>query len=165
METIVLVNLMFETIGAATYRMALRKVSYPAARQMLTILTRDESFHVPLNVHFLRLIFERNPSARRRVKPICYLLFVSLLALPWASRPKAKAFDQISARDLRRGYAEQLGSLFLNEPELGLSPPLWLLRSLGIDPDALVKGENLSVSSIQAAEQAADRSLVQVRAL
>ncbi len=165
METIVLVNLMFETIGATTYRMALRRVKYPAARQMLTILTRDESFHVPLNVHFLRLIFERDPDARKRVKPIFYLLFFSLLALPWASRPKAQTFDQIPARDLRRGYAEQLGSLFLNEPELGLTPPLWLLRALGLDPQALVKGESLSVASVEAAEQAADRSQVRVNAL
>jgi len=165
METIVLVNLMFETIGATTYRMALRQVKYPAARQMLTILTRDESFHVPLNVHFLRLIFERDPAARARIKPIYYLLFVSLLALPWASRPKAQAFDHISARDLRRAYAEQLGSLFLNEPELGLSPPLWLLRLLGINLSKLIKTENVSVASIEAAEQAADRTQVQVTAL
>lgn len=165
METIVLVNLMFETIGATTYRMALRNVKQPAARQMLTILTRDESFHVPLNVHFLRLIFERDPKARARVKPIFYLLFFSLLALPWASRPKAQAFDRLSARELRRGYAEQLGSLFLNEPELGLKPPLWLLRILGIDPHQLIKAENVSVSSIEAAEQAADRTQVMVTAL
>src|ERR1700679_3250345 len=51
-ETIVLTNLMFETIGATTYRLALRTAKpRPAIRQMLTILTRDESFHVPLNVH------------------------------------------------------------------------------------------------------------------
>src|SRR5690606_16900690 len=65
METIVLVNLMFETIGATTYRMALSNIEHPAARQMLTILTRDESFHVPLNVHFLRLVLERQPESRR----------------------------------------------------------------------------------------------------
>ncbi|HSC85709.1 MAG TPA: ferritin-like domain-containing protein, partial [Polyangiaceae bacterium] len=66
METIVLTNLMFETIGATTYRMALRNVRQPAAQHMLTILTRDESFHVPLNVHFLRQVLERNPKAKRR---------------------------------------------------------------------------------------------------
>src|SRR6185369_5987898 len=60
-ETIVLTNLMFETIGSTTYRLALRRARYPAVRHMLTILTRDESFHVPLNVHFLRETLARNP--------------------------------------------------------------------------------------------------------
>ena len=165
METIVLVNLMFETIGATTYRMALRNVEQPAARQMLTILTRDESFHVPLNVHFLRLIFERDPAARERVRPIFHLLFASLLALPFASRPKAQAFDHIPTAALRKGYAEQLASLFLNEPELGLTPPAWLIRALGLDPENLIKKENQSVASIEAAERAADRSQVEVTAL
>jgi hypothetical protein len=165
METIVLVNLMFETIGATTYRMALRNVMHPTARHMLTILTRDESFHVPLNVHFLLQIFRRDPHARARVRPIFYLLFFSLLALPSASRPKAQAFDGITAKDLRRGYAEQLASLFFNEPELGLTPPSWALRLLGLDPKQLTKGESLAVSSIEAAERAADRTQVQVTAL
>ena len=64
METIVLANLMFELIGSTTYRLALRNVHHPAARQMLTILTRDESFHVPLNVHFLRHVLSRADAAR-----------------------------------------------------------------------------------------------------
>jgi hypothetical protein len=69
MESIVLTNLMFETIGATTYRMALGRVDHPAVRQMLVILTRDESFHVPLNVHFLRQVLRRTaPSARRRLQ-------------------------------------------------------------------------------------------------
>jgi len=165
METIVLVNLMFEVIGATTYRMALSRVTHPTARHMLTILTRDESFHVPLNVHFLLHIFRRDPRARDRVRPIFYLLFFSLLALPSASRPKAQAFDGIRATDLRRGYAEQLGSLFLNEPDLGLIPPLWALRLLGLDPHQLKKENLLTVSSIEAAERAADRTQVQVTAL
>lgn len=165
METIVLVNLMFETIGATTYRMALRNVQHPSARQMLTILTRDESFHVPLNVHFLRHVLERKPDAHRRLKVIFHLLFFSLVALPIFSRPKARDFDGMSVRDLARGYAEQLGSLFLNEPELGLTPPLWFLRALSISPDELVKGEAPGVSSVEAAEKAASREAVQVTAL
>ena len=36
--------------------------THPAVRQMLTILTRDESFHVPLNVHFLRRSCERSTA-------------------------------------------------------------------------------------------------------
>lgn len=165
METIVLVNLMFETIGATTYRMALRNVTHPAAKQMLTILTRDESFHVPLNVHFLRQIFQRDPGARARVKPIFQLLFVSLVLLPLASRPKAQAFDGISVRDLSRGYAEQLASLFLNEPQLGLEPPAWVLKTLGLSKERLRKRESIAVSSIAAAELAADRTQVRVTAL
>jgi hypothetical protein len=67
METIVLTNLMFETIGATTYRLALRNVEQGPARRMLTILTRDESFHVPLYVHFLRQVLKRSsPAAHRR---------------------------------------------------------------------------------------------------
>lgn len=165
METIVLVNLMFETIGATTYRMALRNVKHPTARQMLTILTRDESFHVPLNVHFLRQVLTRHPEAQARLRVIFQILFVSLVALPVFSRPKAQAFDGISVKDLARGYAEQLGSLFLNEPSLGLDPPRWLLRSLSLDPEELIRGEAPGVSSIEAAEQAARRETVQVTAL
>jgi hypothetical protein len=165
METIVLVNLMFETIGATTYRMALSQVKYPAARQMLTILTRDESFHVPLNVHFLRQVLAKYPERQRRLRPLFHLLFVSLVALPLASRPKAKAFDGISTRRLARGYAEQLATLFLSEPELGLNPSPLLLRLLGLDPVELVRREGPGVASLEAAERAADRSRVEVVAL
>lgn len=165
METIVLVNLMFETIGATTYRMALRNVGYPSARQMLTILTRDESFHVPLNVHFLRQILTRYPERKARLRPLFYLLFASLIALPLASRPKAKAFDGISARRLARGYAEQLATLFFSEPDLGLTPPRLLLRLLGLNPSELIRKEGHGVASLRAAEEAADRTRVEVAAL
>lgn len=165
METIVLTNLMFETIGATTYRLALRRVKHPAARQMLTILTRDESFHVPLNVHFLRQILLRKPEAKRRLRFIFLLLFVSLLLLPLASRPKAKAFDDISTAELVRAYGEYLGRLFENEPELGLSPPKALLFLLGVGPQKLRRDDELSVTSIEAAERAAERSAVTVSAI
>lgn len=165
METIVLTNLMFETIGATTYRLALRNVKHPAARAMLTILTRDESFHVPLNVHFLRHILERDPSARRRLRWIFLLLFTSLLALPIASRPKAQAFDGIGLRELSRAYAEYLGRLFANEPDLGLTPPKLLLRLLGLSPEDLRRHDELSVASAEAAERAADRRATVVTAL
>lgn len=165
METIVLVNLMFEVIGATTYRMALRNVKQPSARHMLTILTRDESFHVPLNVHFLQRIIERNPAAKQRMKLVFTPLYLSLVALPWASRPKAKAFDRIEAKDLARAYAEQLAILFLSEPELGLTPPLWLLKLFKLDPSKLAKTEGPGVASALAAEQAADREQVLVSAL
>ncbi len=165
METIVLTNLMFETIGATTYRLALGKVKHPAARQMLTILTRDESFHVPLNVHFLRQILLRKPEAKKRLRVVFVLLFASLLLLPLASRPKAKAFDNISTLELMRAYGEYLGRLFANEPELGLEPPRLLLRLVGVENRELTKNDELTVTSIEAAELAADRGAVSVTAL
>jgi hypothetical protein len=125
METIVLTNLMFETIGATTYRLALRNVRHPAARRMLTVLARDESFHVPLNVHFLREVVRRDPAAHRRLVWVHRLLFSSLLLLPFASRPKAQAFDGIERLTLVRAYAEALAGLFVNDPELGIEPPFW----------------------------------------
>lgn len=134
METIVLTNLMFETIGATTYRMALRNVRHSAARRMLTVLARDESFHVPLNVHFLREVVRRDPGARPRLARIHSLLFASLLLLPFASRPKAFAFDGIPRLVLLRAYAQALGGLFVNEPELGLSPPRWATALFGATP-------------------------------
>jgi len=166
METIVLTNLMFETIGATTYRLALRHVEQPQARRMLTILTRDESFHVPLNVHFLRHVLARTPAgARLRLRFIHALLFASLCALPLASRPKAGAFDRIPTGVLARAYAEQLGRLFAREPDLGLPPPRLLLRLFGVDVDELSAGNEPAVTSIEAAEQAADRDNVVVTAL
>jgi hypothetical protein len=166
METIVLTNLMFETIGATTYRLALRNVSQPAARAMLVILTRDESFHVPLNVHFLRHVLARSPSAaRRRLRLLYKGLFASLVLLPLASRPKARAFDGISTLELMRAYARELAKLFSREPDLGLDPPQSLLRLLGISRAELKLGEDLASSSVAAAELAAERDAVQVTAL
>lgn len=166
METIVLTNLMFETIGATTYRLALRNVREPRARQMLTILTRDESFHVPLNVHFLRHVLARQPeAARRRLRRIYLLLFVSLVALPLASRPKAQAFDGIPLLTLARAYAEQLGGLFAREKDLDFAPPAWLLALFGLRSSDLAKSEACAATSVEAAERAADRDGVTVTAL
>jgi hypothetical protein len=134
METIVLTNLMFETIGATTYRMALRNVRHAAARRMLTVLARDESFHVPLNVHFLREVLKRQPGAKRRLRVVHTLLFWSLLLLPFASRPKARAFDGLDRLELVRAYAQALGGLFVNDPELGLSMPRWATLLFGRAP-------------------------------
>jgi hypothetical protein len=165
METIVLTNLMFETIGSTTYRMALRNVTQPAARQLLTILTRDESFHVPLNVHFLRKVLARTSTGGRlRIKLIYQLLFVALVLLPLASRPKAKAFDRLSTIDLARGYARMLAGLFEREPDLGLSPPRLILRALGIR-DSDLSDEALSATSLESAERSAERENVSVTAL
>lgn len=165
METIVLTNLMFETIGATTYRLALGRVEQPIARQMLTILTRDESFHVPLNVHFLTRILERRPkSAQLRLRVVYHLLFISLLALPLASRPKAQAFDKITRLELSRAYAEQLARLFAHEPSLGLTPPRALLTLIGVKREDLLEPP-LAATSGDAAESAAIREQVEVRAL
>lgn len=165
MDTIVLTNLMFETIGSTTYRLALGNVSQPAARRMLTILTRDEAFHVPLNVHFLRRVLAREASGRARLKRLYRLLFVALVLLPLASRPKARAFDGIATRKLMRAYALELGRLFAREHDLELTPPALLLRLLGITPGELKRDEALSPTSVEAAELAVDRENVLVTAL
>jgi len=165
METIVLTNLMFETIGSTTYRLALGRVKHAAVRQMLTILTRDESFHVPLNVHFLRRVLARRSRfSKARLAVIHELVFLSLLALPLASRPKARAFDGIGRLELMRAYATTLGGLFAREPDLGLRPPRWALRLLGVRA-ADLEGSLVASTSIEAAERAANRDDVVVSAL
>jgi hypothetical protein len=165
METIVLVNLMFEIMGATTYRLALSNVMQPAARQMLTILTRDESFHVPLNVHFLKLVLARDASVKRRLRMIFLLVFFSMALLPWASRPKAQAFDRIPARKLARAYVEQLSIVFLSEPDLDLRPPRLVLWVFGLKSKELKARRGPGSASVEAAEQAADRHNVKVAAL
>jgi hypothetical protein len=165
-ETIVMTNLMFETIGSTTYRLALRRAKHPAVRQMLTILTRDESFHVPLNVHFLRETLKRTPaSARPRMKVIYNALFVALLGSSLASRRRAEAFDKIPFKELSKAYAEQLGRLFLHESDLDLAPPSALLRAMGLSKDELAASGDPSVVSVEAAEAAVERERVVVTAL
>jgi rubrerythrin len=165
MDTIVLANLMFETIGSTTYRMALANVSQPSVRRMLTILTRDEAFHVPLNVHFLRRVLDRDPSGLPRLRRLYVLLFASLTLLPLASRPKAKAFDLIETRALMRAYALELGRLFAREHDLRLEPPRLVLRLLGIRAEELLRGAETSPTSVEAAALAVDREQVTVVAL
>jgi hypothetical protein len=164
-ETIILTNLMFETIGATTYRLALRTAKkHPAIRQMLTILTRDESFHVPLNVHFLRRILERQPPrALHRLRPLYHLLTAALMASAAASRRRAKPFDHIPFETLARAYAEHLGRLFLNAGDLGLTPSRLLLATVGLRRGDL-RGLG-DVLSEDAAEKAADRSRLIIDAL
>jgi hypothetical protein len=153
-ESIVLTNLMFETIGSTTYRLALRRATHPSVRQMLTILTRDESFHVPLNVHFLRETLKRTrarESAHER-----------------ASRRRAEKFDKIPFKELSTAYAEQLGRLFLHESDLDLTPPKGLLRLFGLDREELARGgdvSDVSAVSVEAAEAAVERDRVVVTAL
>ena len=155
MESIVLVNLMFETIGSTTYRLALRRAKQPAVRQMLTILTRDESFHVPLNVHFLRDAVRRAPDARLRLRAIYHATFTALVASTIASRRRAEAFDRIPTRVLARAYATELARLFLEEDDLGLAPSRLLLRAFGLDANELRRAP--SSVSIEAAEASAER--------
>jgi hypothetical protein len=162
MESIVLVNLMFETIGSTTYRLALRKAKHPAVRQMLTILTRDESFHVPLNVHFLRHSLAHAPGARRRLSALYHATFLGLVASTVPSRRRAERFDQIPRKHLARAYAEQLARLFLEESDLGIEPSRLLLGTFGLDKAALLRLP--SAVSLEAAERAADRESVSVTA-
>ena len=164
-ETIVLTNLMFETIGATTYRLALRTAKkHPAIRQMLTILTRDESFHVPLNVHFLRRILgHQKPGALLRLRPLYHLLTAALMASAAASRRRAKRFDNIPFPTLARAYAEHLGRLFMHAEDFGLRPSRMLLAMVGLRRGDL-RGHD-DVLSVEAAERASDRSQVVVDAL
>jgi hypothetical protein len=166
MDSILLTNLMFETIGSTTYRITLGRVSDPAVRQMLTILTRDEAFHVPLNVHFLKRALR---GASRldvlRLRIIFEVVFVALVALPLASRPKSKAFDRIGTLELMRAYARELARVFAREPGLPLSPPWLLLRALGIETSAIRTAKEPAVTSVEAAERAANREDVEVTAL
>ncbi len=132
MESIVLTNLMFETIGATTYRLTLPKVTDPTIRRMLSTLASDESFHVPLNVYFLKRVLERcSPADLRRLKLVHKLLFVALVLLPTASRPKSKTFDGLSTLELSRAYARELDRLFAGETSVPLRSPRWLLAVLG----------------------------------
>ncbi len=166
MDTIVLTNLMFETIGSTTYRLALRRATHPAVRQMLTILTRDESFHVPLNVHFLRQVLKRTHERdRAHLDRIYHLLYVALIGSSYASRRRAEKFDKIPFRELSRAYAEHLGKLFLHEDDLRFSPSSLLLRAFGLRRAELCASPDDSVVSVQAAEAAVDRERVEVRAL
>lgn len=167
MESIVLVNLMFETIGSTTYRLALRRAKHPAVRDMLTILTRDESFHVPLNVHFLRHAIGRadTPAVRLKLKALYHLLTLALIGSAYASRRRAKDFDTITFEELSTAYVEHLGSLFIREEDLGLRPFRPLLWLFGLDREKLRSSEDAKAISIEAAEQAADRQQVVVSAL
>jgi hypothetical protein len=158
MESIVLVNLMFETIGSTTYRLALRHAAHPAVRQMLTILTRDESFHVPLNVHFLRQALARAPDSRPRLRILYHATFLGLVASTLPSRRRAELFDAIPRPLLARAYAVELARLFLEEGDLGLKPSTALLRAFGLDRDALLRAP--SAVSLEAAERAAERENV-----
>jgi hypothetical protein len=166
-ETIVLTNLMFETIGATTYRLALRTAKpRPAVRQMLTILTRDESFHVPLNVHFLRRILAHEgtqPGTRPDLRGLYHLLTASLMASAAASRRRAKRFDHIPFGTLAKAYAEHLGRIFVHADDLGFTPSRTLLATVGLRRKDLLG--HADVLSVEAAERAADRSTVVVSAL
>ena len=163
MESIVLVNLMFETIGSTTYRLALREAAHPAVRQMLTILTRDESFHVPLNVHFLRQALARAPRSRARLRSLYHATFLALVASTIPSRRRAFRFDRIPRPVLARAYAEQLSRLFLEEADLGLAPSPLFVRACGLETGTLLATP--SAVSIEAAERAVDREQVTIAAL
>jgi len=166
MESIMLTNLMFETIGATTYRLSLRGVSQPLARQVLKILTRDESFHIPLNVHFIRSMLERHPGRSRfRLRLIYQVVFHSLVAMSYGSRKVAERFDHVTSRELTTAYVENLGRLFAHEADLDFAPPKHLLRAYGITDERLAESDGPSAISVEAAEKAARREEVEVTAL
>ncbi|HEX7616683.1 MAG TPA: ferritin-like domain-containing protein [Thermoanaerobaculia bacterium] len=158
MESIMLTNLMFETIGATTYRLSLRRVKQPLVRQVLTILTRDESFHVPLNVHFIREILKHHPErSRTRLKAIYQMVFHSLVLLSLGSRKVAQQFDHVTWKELTSAYVENLGRLFVNEPDLDFAPPRHLLAAFGMSRSSLKNADGVDAISVAAAEAAARR--------
>jgi hypothetical protein len=166
METIMLTNLMFETIGATTYRLSLRNVKQPLVRQVLTILTRDESFHVPLNVHFIREILKHHPErSRTRLKAIYQVVFHSLVLMSPGSRKVARDFDRITWKELTKAYVENLGRLFVNEPDLDFAPPRHLLAAFGMSRGSLTNAGGVDAISVAAAEAAARREDVNVTPL
>ena len=158
METIVLTNLMFETIGATTYRLALRRARPdPTVRQMLTILTRDESFHVPLNAHFLRRVLAREgEAARRRSQRLYRGLTWALVASAAASRRRALRFDRIPFSVLARAYAVELSRLFVRAPDLGLQPSRALVAFLGREARVAPGIDPLGIDAATAAIDRAD---------
>jgi hypothetical protein len=158
MESIMLTNLMFETIGATTYRLSLRRVAQPLPRQVL-------KFHVPLNVHFIREILKRHPErSRLRLKAVYQLVFHSLVLMSWGSRKVAQDFDGIPLRELTTAYVENLGRLFAQEPDLRFAPPRHLLRAFGVTAERLAE-HGPGAISVEAAERAARREHVEVTAL
>jgi hypothetical protein len=163
MDSVVLVNLMFETIGSTTYRLALRRARHPAVRRMLTILTRDESFHVPLNVHFLRTAIAREASGgtRLRLRALYHTTFLALIASTIPSRRRAEAFDRIPRTVLADAYAFELARLFIEERDLGLAPSPSFLLVFGLRREELVRSGPSPVS-LEAAERAVDRESVVV---
>jgi hypothetical protein len=165
METILLTNLMFETIGSTTYRMTLGKQDHPTIRAMLTILTRDEAFHVPLNVHFLRrALAGKSRLTRLRLQVIFQGLFAVLVALPIISRKRTGVFDRISTRDLSRGYARELARVFRGDPGIGLRPPRWIGPLLGLT-QAELDPIGTAATGADAVDRAADRERTTVEAL
>src|SRR5262249_27103138 len=134
-----------------------------AFREMLTILTRDEAFHVPLNVHFMKRALEgATPSGVRRLRLAFSLMFVALVCLPLASRPKSRAFDRLDTLELSRAYAREPAGVSARGPGLPLQPPAWLLSLLGIDLDEIKGSADPAVTSVEAAERAAQRDDVHI---
>jgi hypothetical protein len=109
-------------------------------------------------------VLAQNPAALPRLRWIYRLLFASLVLLPLASRPKAKAFDGIPTLALSRAYAEQLARLFLHEPELGLEPPRLLLALLGFERAELSR-RGAPITLADGVDRAVDRDDVIVDAL
>ena len=166
MESVMLTNLMFETIGATTYRLSLRGVTQPLPRQLLKILTRDESFHIPLNVHFIREMLARHPGRSRfRLRLIYQVVFHSLVLMSYGSRKVAQEFDHVTPKELTTAYVENLGRLFAHETDLDFRPPRHLLRAYGITDEKLASSDGPSAISVEAAEKAARREQVDVTAL
>jgi hypothetical protein len=100
-----------------------------------------------------------------RLKVIYQVVFHSLVLMSLGSRKVAQDFDRISWRDLTKAYIENLGRLFVNEPDLDFAPPRPLLAAFGLSRAGLTDTDGPGAVSIAAAEAAARREDVKVEAL
>jgi hypothetical protein len=77
----------------------------------------------------------------------------------------AQEFDRVTWKELTSAYIENLGRLFVNEPDLDFAPPRPLLAAFGLSRSGLKETDGPSAVSIAAAEAAARREDVKVDAL
>ena len=129
MDTIVLTNLMFETIGSTTYRRARQRLPAGGAPHAHD-LTRDEPFTSHSTCICLRRVLERDPSCSS-IAATLLVVFASLVLFAFGQPPKA-SLDRIETRALIRRYALELAAVrSLARPRLappGLSCGCWASR-------------------------------------
>jgi len=82
--------------------------------------------------------------------------------MSFGSRKVAQDFDRITWKELTKAYVENLGRLFVNEPDLDFAPPRHLLAAFGLSRSGLTEHGGPSAVSIAAAEAAARREDVKV---
>ncbi len=144
--------------------------THPAVRQMLTILTRDESFHVPLNVHFLREALAHAEGAwDRPSRPPHGALPPALRRAPRLRRgqppPRSGLRPHPLRRAVHRATPSTSGACSSTRAIPASRRPARCCASSVSIATRWRASEDSSVVSIQAAEQAVDRASVSVSAL